>query len=243
MTEKNVFEPNLAHKLCDTVPGVDADLLADIYDCVSKFGRYYQGRQMRAVSREEPKPLHVAVVVDPPGNLNMNVARVSGGLLKTRLKTILLSDGCSAVFWDGDITADEVRGLIRSVDEEMKDIGFEDDGRTRRRVSRDEGPGPYEVDKVFREQGTIYVIPPGTTPEEFKRNFDRPEELHPVKLNNGQAGFVHARDRKMVLTADIAAEVLTRHGITDPEKFNTLPKGVQQRILAEIAEKLFQMNN
>ena len=89
MVDYGVFEPNLAHKLCDRVEGVGGALLADLYDCVSKFGRYYHGKEMRSVSREQPKPLHVAVVTDPPGNFNMNVSRVQGGILKFRLKTTL----------------------------------------------------------------------------------------------------------------------------------------------------------
>jgi len=244
MTERSVFEPNLAHKLCDTVPGVDASLLADLYDCVSKFGSCRQDRRMRSLSSDGPPPLHVAVVVDPPGNLNMNVARSPGGILKNRVKTVLLSDGRSAVFWDSDVTAEEVRRLIRTTDEEMRGIGFEDGGRVRRRVVRDDDrPGPYLVDEVFRDRETVYALPPGVTPEEFRSNFDRPELLHPVKLGDGSYGFVHAANRRMVRLADITAEVLAGHGIKDPQEFAALPKAVQQRLMAEIAALLRQMDN
>ncbi len=243
MGNSGVFEPNWAHECCDVVADVDGRLLADLYDCVAKFGRYYHGYQMRSLSREGPRPLNVAVVVDPPGNYNMNVSRVPGAIMKGRVMTLPLSDGYSACFWDGDITVAEVRELIESVDAEMKDCGFLQDGSRRQVFRDDDRPGLLEVDKIFSQPGSVYLLPDGTDPAELKARFDRPEELHPVTMYGGQQGFVHKRDHRLVCLADATAEVLARHGLTNLKQFEDLPKQWQETVLREIAAELVKRDN
>jgi hypothetical protein len=200
---------------------------------------------MRTLGRNEPEPLCVTVVVDPPGRHNMNVSRAYGTIFanRKRIRTILLAEGKSAVVWDASVTADEVRAFIAEMDAAMSGIGFAENGKTRLFVAHDVAPPKFKVAEIFNKPGKLFLVPPHETPEEFRKNFDHPHLLHHVQLGSGAHAFIHVNDRKNKSIADVTAEVLARHGITDPKEVEKLPKARWNQIASEIMAELRKRDN
>lgn len=245
MADRSDFEPDRAHEYTDDIPGLDGDLIAELYDCVAKFGRPHRSPQMRQIGRDVPKPLHVSAVIDPPGNHNMMVGRSAYGISRARVRSVILSDEQrSAVVWDGDVAVEEVRALIEETDAPMRVLGLvRPDTGERTRMTYNEGVVTFAVDGIFTASGTVVIVPEGMSAESMRNMFDRPDELHLVVTQRGELGFVHTKDRTLVRLADAMTEALERMGITDPTEFEKLPKVVRDRIIAAAVRAAYGQNN
>lgn len=245
MRKTEFFEPKNPP---ECLKELSAEILADLHDLASKYGDLNSERNMRLLSSETPRPFYVTAVVKP-GNLNMLVSSMSGfsTIRAEHARSFLLSDPLpSAVIWDITVTAEDAREFIAGMDAHLREIGAIDpETGERLAVEKDDS---YPVNRVIRisdiftGSGVVVQVPEMTNPEEFRRRFDRPEELHLVVTGIAKYGFVHKKDRKFVKMADAIRKVVDRWGISDPGTVTKLPKGQLDKFMAEVADELYSEN-
>lgn len=245
MRKTEFFEPKNPP---ECLKELSAEILADLHDLASKYGDLNSERDMRLLSSEAPRPFYVTAVVKP-GNFNMLVSSMPGfsTIRAENARSFLLSDPLpSAVIWDITVTAEDAREFIAGMDAHLREIGAIDpETGERLAIEKDDS---YPVDRkirvsdIFTGSGVVVQVPEMTNPEEFRRRFDRPEELHLVAIGKGGYGFVHKKDRKFVKMADAIRKVADRWGLKDPDKIMRLPRGRLNQFMAEVTAELYSEN-
>lgn len=244
MVDRKFFERQ-EHALSDAVSGVDAALLADLYECASAFGTPDPTGQWRVLSRvAEPRLYLSACTV--PGVLHMKITRDKYRLPTgtQNVQTIVLSDPMpSGVVWDRTVAAWEVKALIADIDRAMAESGMFDPATGVRTTVVRRGPLPlFPVGEVFQNRDSVFAIQKGADPEKVIRMFDQPDELRTVFGNNGMTLVCHVQGSqwRRARATDI---VCKRWGLARPESFNKLSKVRQDRFLAEVAQEMHRKDN
>ncbi|MBI4142824.1 hypothetical protein HY480_03050 [Candidatus Uhrbacteria bacterium] len=195
--------------------GCTAELLADLHDCIAKFGMEDRGDHVRRGSLDEPSEVHVTVSTDPE---RLGIVIIGpGGETAGKTHVFLLAEGRHLILWDGRVTVEHVRAFIARVDEMMAKRGLVDatTGARTAVVSDCVVPSKDSVDRVFATPGVcIPVLPGGPDAETMRQRFDRPEEVG-IMNDLGGPALYRVRDLPYIKHRQRVAErVLARHGIT-----------------------------
>lgn len=216
----------------DRLRGLDAQLLCDLHDLVSKFGRPDPGGQLRRIVMEEfPLAVSASVSTDRPTIV------IFGPDAMTSKGTSIISLANGLVTWDGRVTIEMVGDFIRTLDQALVDYINPKTGE-RKQIGRPLNRGKFSVDEVFKQQGTAFAVMPGQDPEVQLALFDKPEELEIIRNVVG-ATIVHKRDVPYLRRREqVVAQVLIVAGISDPSQVADLPMDRILQLREEIQRRL-----
>lgn len=241
MVEKSWFEPQQYFN--GTIDGVTADLLADLYDIVAKFGSENPGTETSHLHLFKPSEVYVSAVTRE-GNMNMIVSSIQGGIEVSCAVGILLSDPLpSAVVWDKRVGTEDVREFIARIDGFMRKKEGAFDPGTGERLRKpfvDRQSAKMRVDDFFLMRGKILTATGGLSAAETRENFDRPEELTIMVSADGTEVLCRREDeeyisRRTEIILEIAAE---RYGARDSDAIARIPKRELEMILLEAIDRL-----
>lgn len=230
----------------DEVPpeleGLDGALLADLHDCVSKFGREDYADRVRRGSLREPAEVHVCVSTEV-GNLTILIIG-EGGQTTSAGAHIFRVPGRGTnpapVIWDTRVRVDDIRAFIARIDEIMGSQGLVHPETGTRTAVVSDHPSPKDsVDEVFATPGTCMLVLPGEDAEAKRQRFDCPEDVVIMPGPLGGTYLHHRRDVAMVQRqGEIAKRVLARHGLTTVEQIGDLPWTRIEELRAEVDREL-----
>lgn len=218
---RRVIAPEIAAQFQpDKVPpeldGLDGALLADLHDCMSKFGMEDHQDHIRRGSLREPTEVHVAVSTRPENRTILIIGpggQTSGGAHMLRLP----GPEPAMVIWDNRVRVEDVRAFIARIDEIMAERGFvHTETGVRTAVVSDHPTQKDSVDRVFANPGTCMpVLPGGPDAETMRQRFDRPDEIVVVTNPFGGQALCHQRDVPLIQRREVVAKrVLARYGLT-----------------------------
>ncbi len=219
------------------LPGLSADLLADLYDLTRNFGIKDAAEKIARIWTSEPKEIHVSISLKKD---NYSIVIIgSGG--STRAGAIPFQVGKNTfIFWDNRISVVDMEVFIQEIDRFMQEQGCIDQstGNRMTMLFRDTAEKKYIVDQVFVDEGTTMpALPGGPDIETLRRQFDQPEKVAILELPFGGKSLCHVRDlgfmekRKQAMNA-----VLHAHGITSLEQIGDLPMEEVMIIRQEISK-------
>lgn len=209
-------------QLPEELVGLTPELLANLHDCVSKFGGADHEEQMRRIALNEPNEIYVGISMRPGNN---GISIIGPGAMSSEGSHMFpLPDGI--VLWDTRVTVADIQRFIARIDAVMAERGAVDkETGERRKVETDAPPAQWQVDRIFVEPGMVMAVLPGMDPEAMRQQFDRPDE---VAINAdpfaGTTVLCHKRDLPLLAERSrVTISVLRRHGITAPEQVQSLP--------------------
>ncbi|MDO8622331.1 MAG: hypothetical protein Q7R80_03820, partial [bacterium] len=196
--------------------GLDGALLADLHDCVSRFGGEDHTDHVRRGSLREPVEVHVCVSTKPDNRTIMIIG--PGGQTTEGAHMFRLSGLPQAmVIWDNRLRVEDICAFIARMDEIMAERGFVDPKTGARTKVVSDHPTPKgSVDRVFAKPGTCMpVLPGGPDAETMRQEFDRPDDIAIVANPFGGQVLCHQRDVPLIQRREVVAKrVLARHGLT-----------------------------
>lgn len=245
MNDKHLFEPE---EIPQGLAGIDAALLADLYDVVAKYGVDVAGAGgLRRLTFGSPKEMHVSVTVSPSRQRNILVSTMVGGANVTRSHMFLIRDGlASFVLWDRSYTVADVRAAIAALDADMDPTRDPLSGARRRMATESASSAKLSVDAVFAERGKAVMSSDGIDAEDLRRQFDRPDDLAVVSLPDGTRLLCRRRDAHgfdPVRREAAILRLLARHGIRTREELDGLTKEQLERFHAELTAEIFGDKN
>ncbi len=231
----------------DNVPrgleGLTAELFADLYDLVSKFGKVGpKGQTRRVRSPEGVKEINVLVTVPPSPyrHFVISEAAIAGRVVVgSDRHCFLLKDGYhSAVLWDKNVTVDDVKALIASTDAIMRQRRFFDEAGERMRVTSDSSEPKISVEASFAKPRAKIIIRDIDDPAAIPSLFDHPNDVAWKPIVGNAFMVFHARDRRYFdRQQEVTVEVLARLGISEAD-LSKQPKRVLQRISALVLKEM-----
>ncbi|MDO8599139.1 MAG: hypothetical protein Q7S02_03440, partial [bacterium] len=217
---RRVFAPQAAARFQSPefppeLEGLDGALLADLHDCVSRFGGEDHTDRVRRASLHEPTEVHVCVSTVPENRTTMIIG--PGGQTSEGAFMFRLSGSPPAmVIWDNRVRVEDIRAFIARMDEIMAKRGFVDpETGARTKVVSDHPTPKGSVDRVFAIPGTCMpVLPGGPDAETMRQEFDRPDDIAIVTDPFGGQALYHQRDVPSIQRRHaVATRVLARHGL------------------------------
>jgi hypothetical protein len=245
MDDQHLFEPE---EIPEGLPGIDAALLANLYDLVAKYGTDAAGVEgLRRLAFSSPKEIYVSVTVQPSRQRNMIVSPWAGGARADKSHFFMIKDGlASFVMWDRSFSLADVRAAIDIVDADMDATRDPLTGARRRMASDAPSQAALQVDVVFAERGKA-VMPSGDTDAEaLRQQFDRPDDVAVITLRDGRRLLCHRRDANGLDPSrkeEVILRILGRHGIRTQAELAALSKDDLERLHAEISAELFGDDN
>jgi hypothetical protein len=245
MNDQHLFEP-------EDVPaglaGIDAGLLADLYDLVAKYGVDVAGAEgLRRYGFTLPKAIHVSVTVQPSRQRNMILSPWAGGARVDASHFFMIKDGvASFVLWDRTYSVADVRAAIAAADAEMDAFRDPLSGARRRIASDAFSKAKLQVDVVFAQRGKAVMPGDGIDIETLRQQFDRPDDVAVVTMPDGRQFLCHRRDERGFDPArkeEAILRMLERHGISTLKELNALPKAELEWLYAELSAELFGDEN
>lgn len=219
--------------------GLDGALLADLHDCVLKFGREDHADRVRRGSLREPAEVHVCVSTEP-GNLTILIVGEGGQTTSAGAHILRIPDrgpNPAHVIWDARVRVDDIRAFIAQVDETMRARGLVHPETSERTAVVSDHPSPKDsVDHVFATPGAcVPVLTGGPDAETMRQQFDRPEDVVVMTSSFGVTALHHRRDVPMVQRREeIVKRVLARYGLTTAEQIGDLSFQRIEALRAEV---------
>lgn len=227
---RRVIAPEIAARFQpDEIPpeleGLDGALLADLHDCMSRFGMEDHQDAMRRASLREPTEVHVSISAKP-GNRTIMIVGPGGQTSEGAHMLRLPGPEPAMVLWDTRVRVDDIRAFIAQIDAIMAEHGFvHSETGERTTVVSDLPTSKNSVDRVFAKPGVcVPVLPGGPDAETMRQRFDRPEEVVIMTSSFGVTALHHQRDVPMLQRREeIVKRVLARHGLTTIDKIGAVP--------------------
>lgn len=238
-----IFDPEKADGI-----GLSADLLADLYDLVQRFGiRTSPYADVRTAFADPAHQLYVLTSNSETDLRALTICRIPEiNLLREDdlLVSLFHSDEPTGIVsWSKNVPIKDVRSCIRTVDGKMFDQGFVDK-RTYERIpiTAPSVKGRLCVEDIFIWPERRMWIQPSISPvRPLLQRFDRPADLEYVSTDD-DAGFIcRRRDVKRIelrrkVKRKARDAVLFRHGLTN-EDLHNLPSKKMMRIEREISKE------
>lgn len=217
------------------LPGLTAELLADLHDFARKFGIKDMTDKLCRVSVSEPKEISVSVSMKPGNHQIILIG--PGGVTDHGAYVVSLGEK-EIVIWDRRISVVDVEVLIQQIDAEMQKKGFINSA-TGERITiaiQEKEKAPFCVEKVFSEKGAVMPVLPGCpSAEKLRAQFDEPDKVAIVDQPLSGKVLCHVRDiQYLEVRRQLAMKMLAERGITSLEQMDRL---TMQDILA-IREEL-----
>lgn len=218
------FQPD---EIPTELEGLDGALLADLHDCVSKFGREDHADRVRRYSLREPVEVHVSVSTVAE-NRTMFIIGAGGQTTSAGahiLRLLRSEPNPAPVIWDARVRVDDIRAFIAQIDEIMRARGLVHPETGARTAVVSDHPSPKDsVDRVFAKPGAcVPVLSGGPDAETMRQQFDRPDEVVIITNSFGVTALHHQRDVPMVQRREeIVKRILARHGIATAEQIGNL---------------------
>lgn len=234
------FQPN---EIPPGLEGLDGALLADLHDCVLKFGREDHVDRVRRGSLREPVEVHVCISTEP-GNLTILIIGKSGQTTSAGAHVLRVpgrGSNLAPVIWDKRVRVEDIRAFIVRIDEIMGAQGLVHPETGARTAVVSDHPTPKDsVDRTFATPGTCMpVLQGGPDAETMRQRFDHPEEVVILSDAWGSTVLCHQRDVPMIRRRhDVAKRVFTRHGLTTIERIGELPFTRIEELRKEIDREL-----
>lgn len=237
------FQPD---EIPPELEGLDGALLADLHDCMLRFGMEDHQDAMRRASLREPTEVHVCVSTKPE-NLTMLIIGEGGRNTDAGAHILRIPGSGSnptSVFWDTRVRVDDIRAFIARIDARMGKRGFVHPETGVRTTVLSDHPTPKDsVDRVFATPGVCMpVLPGGPDAETMRQRFDRPDEVVIMTSAFGVTALHHQRDVPMAQRREeVVKRVLARHGLTTIDKIGkvswdrivTLREEIEREVAAE----------
>jgi hypothetical protein len=227
--------------------GLDAALVADLYDLVAKYGEDVRGVDgLRRLTLPGPRPIHASVTVHPSPYRHVLLSTMAGAIMAGTAHAMLLKDGKpSALMWDKAFSLADVRAAIAAADTEHADCRDPVTGVRRRVVSDGWAKAKLSVDAVFGTKGKV-ILPSGDgmDAETLLAQFDRPDDLAVIDAGEGRRGLCRKVDLSRIARREAAtAAVLARRGIRSQAQIDRMSHSALRGMLAEIEAELDRQDN
>lgn len=223
-------------------PEITPELVADLHDCVFKFGIDDFDRRGRRVWLSEPT--EIAVSVSPDVTIFTTFVFGAGGHMSEGAYSACFTAG-GILMWDKRVTANDIKLFIAKIDAIFLERGWIDHtngARVRREALVQTEPTRPSADRIFKDPGVPLLVPPGKNAQAMRLEFEDPEQVAVVTTPFGQV-LCHARDRVQVKRRqELAMQALRELGYDDP---STLPQDIEG-VLAlrkKIQERIIEMES
>ena len=221
----------------EDLPGLTAELLADICDLVKKFGIKDTGEMMCRASLKEPKEIHVSSSLRPD-NYSIIIIGPGGASIEGAFP-FSVGEG-TFVLWDRRISLVDMEVFIQEVDRIMDEEGYIDHetGQRIQTILQDREEKKYSVENVFVTKGsTMPVMFGGPNAETMRQQFDQPDKVVIIETPFGGKALCHVRDLDLMEKRRQAVDaVLQAHGLESIEQIGDLSWDKVMELRSEIAK-------
>lgn len=236
------------------VVGLSADLLADLYDLVQRFGiRTSPYADVRMAFADPEHQLYVLTSNSETDLRALTICRIPEiNLLREDdlLVSLFHSDEPTGIVsWSKNVPIKDVRSCIRTIDGRMFDQGFVDKKTYERiPITSPSIKGSLRIEDIFVWPERRMWIQPSIIPaRQMLQRFDRPADLEYISTEDDAGYICRRQDVKLIelrrkLKRKARDTVLMRHGLTN-EDLHKLPPKKMMRIEREISKETLKALN
>ncbi|MBI4458257.1 hypothetical protein HY633_04810 [Candidatus Uhrbacteria bacterium] len=205
----------------DLLEGMTPELLADLFDLVSRFGHPHPDANAYRLHISEPVTMYVMIEYIMPRPFIMTA--IGDPDVIDDIPAWLPEFAEGSLRWDVRLSASMAETFIEKFDEMAARRGMLDPATGWRNVP----PHPkFMIAKIFTEKDAVFHFPPGEPGAETVRNeFDEPDRLAVIPCGPGANLFCLASERESTAAlVPFVESVYLRYGIAAPEDFDRPPE-------------------